>query len=690
MSSSHHRRRSAVEPQPIPGTRSPPVGDDRDFGSRATSTARLASPVPSSAMSPTPQIPTPPPEFQNSHHAPLAGLNSGSPNQGPGRSALAAAVQGYYARSPPRHGTPHARVSSPGLSHHVSSRDLGTPPITDTTRERRESDAISVQEDPDIISRHLVQYPGEVSRAERNSIPRGRKTVAEDGPDLDEFSSLHLQGGDTTRGIYRWAEQAQNEATVQRSKSFSVRRAEPEAASLRIPGAMRREYIQRAHSPAMSAAESAMLNESGIPYPPRTSNFLHFLTLYGHFAGEELEEDDENAIGDETDDDEEGNERTPLVRRRPAMRRRGTVRRGNTKEQLSSVGAFMMLLKSFVGTGILFLPRAFANGGMLFSSLVLIGVAGLSYYCFLLLISTRFTIEASFGELGGILYGKWLRILILGSLVLSQIGFVSAYIVFTAENLKAFAFAVSNCATNVDLKFLILAQLMVFLPMSLLRDISKLSWTALVADAFILIGIMYLAGFDIVGIINQGGMAPSVTLFNPSTWSLFIGTAVFTFEGIALIVPIQESMKKPQDFPRILFLVMIITTFLFTGMGALCYATFGADTKTVVLLNLPQNDKFVNAVQFLYSIAILLSTPLQLFPAIRILENILFTRSGKANKKVKWYKNFFRFFLVIACAMIAWGGAGDLDKFVSLVGSFACVPLVYIYPVSLYTLFDRN
>ena len=38
--------------------------------------------------------------------------------------------------------------------------------------------------------------------------------------------------------------------------------------------------------------------------------------------------------------------------------------------------------------------------------------------------------------------------------------------------------------------------------------------------------------------------------------------------------------------------------------------------------------------------------------------------------------------MVVMCAGIAWAGADDLDKFVSLVGSFACVPLVYIYPVS--------
>ncbi|KAG9727906.1 hypothetical protein KCU73_g12506, partial [Aureobasidium melanogenum] len=46
----------------------------------------------------------------------------------------------------------------------------------------------------------------------------------------------------------------------------------------------------------------------------------------------------------------------------------------------------------------------------------------------------------------------------------------------------------------------------------------------------------------------------------------------------------------------------------------------------------------------------------------------------------KWKKNVFRFFMVTLCAVIAWAGAGQLDKFVALVGSFACIPLVFVYP----------
>lgn len=340
----------------------------------------------------------------------------------------------------------------------------------------------------------------------------------------------------------------------------------------------------------------------------------------------------------------------------------------------------MLLLKSFMGTGVLFLPRAFLNGGILFSSLVLLFVSILSYYCFVLLVNTRLKVDGSFGDMGGILYGKHMRRIILTSIVVSQLGFVAAYTVFTAQNLQAFILAVSKCKSFIDVKFVILLQVIIFLPLSLIRDISKLGFTALIADLFIMLGLVYLYYFDAKTIFDQG--VADIKNFNSSGWTSFIGTAIFTFEGIGLILPIQESMKRPQQFPGVLALIMIIITVIFLSAGALSYAAYGSTTKTVVLLNLPQDDKLVNAAQLLYSLAILLSTPLQLFPAIRIMENEMFTRSGKYNPRIKWEKNGFRFFLVMLCALVAWGGANDLDKFVSIVGSFACVPLVYVYPVS--------
>ena len=728
------RDSSPTQPQPVPVStstgaargRSPPA----DSGSRATSTARLASPVTSQVPQGSPPVRQIPPSSQVSseNHTPLPGTDGPLPFSGPGHSALAAAFQGSLGTSPTRFGTPPTRPLSPPAT--AANLQGSGPQTTYGSFESRSGNGVgrrtpgALNEDPRIVRRHLVQpsqtdgSPAEggpsndASRLQKPSLQSVRgKSDGGTGIGDDEFSSLQLQGGDMTREVYRWTDDAESPTQGRRgkrSRSWHANRPEPEnetldISTIKVPGGLRRDYLRRrAESPSAQTAglnpASAGHKASGKANPPHRGflarNFIEFLTTYGHFAGEGLEDDDEGdgyfasqpwtstdyADDGNSESDRDTSEGSALLTPGTLIRRKRMLKEPGTPGTNSPMGAALLLLKSFVGTGVLFLPKAYLNGGMLFSNVVLLGVAALSYYCFILLVNTRLKVEGSFGDMGGVLYGKWMRALILSSVALSQIGFVSAYIVFTSENLQAFVLAVSRCRSFIDIKLMVLMQLIIFLPLSLIRDISKLGITALVADAFILLGLIYLGYYDIRTLVINHGVSDIVN-FNAQTWPLFIGTAIFTFEGVGLIIPIQESMKQPSKFPPVLAGVMIIITVIFISMGALSYAAFGSTTKTVVLLNLPQDDKFVNTVQLLYSLAILLSTPLQLFPAIRIIENSIFSRSGKYNSYIKWKKNVFRFFMVVMCALIAWGGAGDLDKFVSLVGSFACVPLVYVYPV---------
>lgn len=657
--------------------------------------ARLASPVPSpslgTSLSSRQGIPASRPvtnitteqEFSRS-------IGNPSSVPGPGHSIITSQLQESLGRSPPKFGTPSRHNGSPAVHSILDNRPLTSQYGSFDTKNGADSPGMAPYEDPEVIKRHLVTEHTD-----------SQSEIATSLGGEDNFSSLQLQGGDITRQVYRWAEDAEAEAAGRflRSKSFSVSRPRPEADTedidtIRVPGGFRRDYLRRAagspHRGSTHGSTTGAPHGHSAPQLPTTS-FLEFLTLYGHFAGEELEEDDEVLGPDEyfssdawePEEGRESGEDAALLPPETPGRKKRKHKQRSPAGTTTTTGAVLLLLKSFVGTGILFLPRAFLNGGMLFSSMVLLGVSILSYYAFILLVNTRMKIEGSFGDIGGILYGKHMRRIILGSIVLSQLGFVAAYIVFVSQNLQAFVLAVSKCATFIDIKYMVLLQLVIFLPLSLIRDISKLGFTALIADVFILLGLLYIYYYDISTLVDQGGISDVIS-FNPATWSMFIGTAIFTYEGIGLIIPIQESMKQPKRFPGVLAGVMVVITFIFLSAGALSYAAYGSATKTVILLNLPQDDKFVNVVQFLYSLAILLSTPLQLFPAIRIMENELFTRSGKYNPYIKWKKNGFRFFLVTVCAIIAWCGANDLDKFVSLVGSFACVPLIYVYPVCPY------
>lgn len=514
------------------------------------------------------------------------------------------------------------------------------------------------------------------------------ESAAESSSNFDEpsteaiESSLKLQGGDIHRDMFKIKARANS---LRRAATFSHQPSprlspadELSYPEQRVPGGFRRQHVHH-HARHRRRLSGTMIV---------ARNFIDFLDLYGSFAGEDLEDEDtsedESAI-DDNDADETG-ERRPLISR-PVLGRRRSSRRLAREGDASTVKTFFTLIKAFIGTGIMFLPKAFRNGGILFSSLTLVAVSLINCVCFRLLLDCRQRYGGGYGELGASIVGPKFRQLILGSIALSQLGFVCTGLIFTAENLYAFLDAVTPGQGSIGLGVpsLIALQLLPLVPLALIRNISKLGPVALLADVFILVGLVYIWQFDIRALARDG-MEPTVQLFNPSSFTLTIGSAIFTFEGIGLILPIQSSMKKPEQFGGLLYFVMLLITIIFTSVGALCYATFGEKTKIQIISNFPQDSALVNAVQFLYSLAVLAGEPVQLFPAVRILETSLFGEraTGKKSIAIKWQKNAVRTLVMGLCVGIAMVGASDLDKFVALIGSFACVPLVYIYPAYLH------
>lgn len=235
--------------------------------------------------------------------------------------------------------------------------------------------------------------------------------------------------------------------------------------------------FEHIHAPNGFRRNYVLLNEPHRTERPAVSNhFIEFLYLYGHLAGEDLEESDEEddeAVDEETYfpagataddgrrfpsaspdglhrrhvtlDTAEGDEGQPLLhkvtttqsitRSLSRMRRRSSIVK---KGDATFTQAILMLLKGFIGTGVLFLGRAFYNGGMLFSIVTLVFIAMISLYSFILLGEAKAVVPGSFGSIGGQLYGKPMRLAILASIVLSQVGFVSAYTIFVAENLQVY------------------------------------------------------------------------------------------------------------------------------------------------------------------------------------------------------------------------------------------------------------
>ncbi|KAJ2850807.1 hypothetical protein IWW36_001622 [Coemansia brasiliensis] len=534
------------------------------------------------------------------------------------------------------------------------------------------------------LKRHLVtRSAAEDSKRTSVSSASGRGKADEDGYAGDYNSEdddnagrvpvdpLTLPSGDITYGIYRWHqahESTADSASAHRRGSFSGVASDSEwdvpysQRQMNMPGGFRRQFLHH-------RAE----REGRPPVAMLTENFVDFINLYGHFAGEDYASDI-----DDTEDEMLPSPRAPLLRRRQ-QQRKAALR--SIHATASSRKAFFLLLKAFVGTGVLVLPRAFANGGLLASAGVVALVAWYAWHCMILLGYVYVHVGGSYSQIGAKLFGPWAGKVVTVSIATAQLGFCSAYTIFVATNARSVWNALTGCRYNFSSTFWVLIQLLAYIPLAWVRKIKQFAPFALIANACIMSGLGYVLLYDIGEILSKG--VADIVQYNPLRFPLLVGTAVFAFEGITLVIPVVDSMKHQEMFPHVMSAVMLVCIVIFCGIAALSYMAFGNSVETVILLNLPDGAPTI-VVQLLYSLAIMLSVPLQLYPAVRIFEDNLFSHSGKGNPVVKWEKNLFRTMLTAVVASIAIFGAEQLDNFIAIIGAFACTPLSFIYPAMMH------
>ncbi|KAG1700957.1 hypothetical protein DVH05_011201 [Phytophthora capsici] len=272
--------------------------------------------------------------------------------------------------------------------------------------------------------------------------------------------------------------------------------------------------------------------------------------------------------------------------------------------------ALLTLLKSFVGTGILFLPDGFRSGGILFSPLCLTFVAALTLYAMLRLLQCRELVGGTYGHVGFKAYGSWGRRMVQISIIMMQAGFCCTYVIFVAQNM---AEVLQFWGYNADTSLLILLQIAVYIPLSWIRYISYFSISNLIADVFILYGLAFILG-NSFWLLATHGPAKDVELFNQNDYPVFIGTSIFTFEGIGLVLPTQSSLNQARQrrFPRLLSWTVVGLLFFYSFFAGINYITFGGGITPMVTSSLPRNG-WSSSVQFGYAFAQLLSYPLFLF-----------------------------------------------------------------------------
>ncbi|CAL9100606.1 unnamed protein product [Musa acuminata var. zebrina] len=242
------------------------------------------------------------------------------------------------------------------------------------------------------------------------------------------------------------------------------------------------------------------------------------------------------------------------------------------------------------GVGILSTPYAVKEGGWLGLS-ILLTYAVLAWYTGILL---RHCLDsqqglATYPDIGQAAFGTTGRIAISIILYLELYASCVEYIILERDNLSSlFPNAQLNIGgTHID-SHLLFATLttVIVLPTTWLRDLSVLSYISVggvIASVLVVLSLFWVGQFDHVGFQNKG------TPLNLSGIPIAIGIYGFCYSGHAVFPNIYSSLKKPNQFPSVLFVSFVICTVMYAAVAVMGYTMNGESTLSQFTLNMPQN-----------------------------------------------------------------------------------------------------
>lgn len=359
--------------------------------------------------------------------------------------------------------------------------------------------------------------------------------------------------------------------------------------------------------------------------------------------------------------------------------------------------ASIHLFKGSVGAGLFAMGDCFKNGGLIGSTIMLPIIAVMCVHCERLLING--SLVAVSKTPGAIFYdypetvekcfeygprplrcmSRAMKLIVEMFLCVTQFGFCAIYFVFITENLYQ---VLQQNGIDISMSMVMLITLLPAMIPSLMTNLKYISPVSMMANFALLFGL--IATLTIA--FSQGPMPPfSDRLYftNGKKLSLFFGTALFSYEGIALVLPLRNSMGEPKKFTHrfgVLNVTMLFITAIFIFTGFVSYMRWGEDVEGSITLNLEVEKVMSQVVKIVAALGVFFGYPIQFFVMMKIIWPPVKRGYGCAQKYPITLQVILRFFMV----MLTFGVAlvvPNLSLFISLIGALCSTTLAFVIPV---------
>ncbi|KAG1673998.1 Proton-coupled amino acid transporter 1 [Nymphon striatum] len=359
----------------------------------------------------------------------------------------------------------------------------------------------------------------------------------------------------------------------------------------------------------------------------------------------------------------------------------------------SNFETMINLLKANIGTGILAMPDAFKNMGLVAGLVSMVILGALCVHCQHILLNCgkdlclRLRVrtlsysqiaEQSFKSGPNKLrrYSGIAKGCVNFFLIVTQLGFCCVYFVFIATNITKILNTYAPGQYQIHaVMAIVLPFMIVYNFIKSLKAIAPLSMLANILQSIGLLIIFYCIFQELPSVYERPFVA------DYSTWPLFFGTAIYTFEGIGMVLPLENKMKNPADFhglTGVLNTGMVIVACLFCAVGFYGYLKFGDAVLGSITLNLPPHILY-ESVKVMFAISVFITYSLMLYVPVEIIWPTIAAKLSNSPRLRSFGNNGFRTFLVLFTFTIA-ELIPHLDIVIALVGAVGSSGLALIFP----------
>ncbi|KAJ2741986.1 hypothetical protein GGI20_004801 [Coemansia sp. BCRC 34301] len=363
------------------------------------------------------------------------------------------------------------------------------------------------------------------------------------------------------------------------------------------------------------------------------------------------------------------------------------VQHGQPTRDAGFMRSFSSVVCIIIGTGCLQIPYAFAKSGWIGVIIVVLS-AFIGGYTGVLTIKCLYYQEGqrlhSFPQIGRAAFGKYGQYATQFFNYLYSLGTTCLYVILAGQFIYQL---VSTLGVGVTKKvWMILVSIIIWVPVALLKEMSE---AAIMAIFGLLASIVVIAVATIMSIaqpytkMHPTEPAPGDDIAIAIGIPVAMSSIVFSYSGSVVYPHVEASMKKPKQWPNVIYTAMGFCAAAYLLIGVSGYWAYGDQVVSPVLDSIPAGAPATIA-KIMITLHVIIAAPIMLltfFLEVELAWKINAERLGK--KREFTVRLIYRSVVVgLVCAVAL--AIPYFSDFLGLISSIACVTMFAILPIVCY------